>query len=364
MMINPSFPPGDWGDNPVRRVPVNVLSDYLKQMLISAGCNEDNAQAAAAGFVEADMRGVGRQGADHMGNLFQHLSQGAINGAGQPVVARQGPAFAVVDGDRAPGHAGAFLATDTVIAKARAAGCAAVALSNSADIYMIGIYASRIAEAGLVGMVFTVAPSLVHPHGGVDRHLGTNPFAISVPTGDDTPVVHDLSTSAVSQSTVRQSAYLGIPLPEGSGVDQEGFPSIDANAVLNGAIGPLAGHKGFGLGLCVALLSGPLTGGAVGNGLNGWRDTDVAADSRGHLFLAIDPASFGDPDVFCQSVREYLDEIRNSRLAPGVDGIRIPGERSHQTRRDTAQHGVVILEESWQRLAAHAERLGVEVPTS
>ena len=124
--------------------------------------------------------------------------------------------------------------TDTVILKAREAGCATVALSNSADIYMIGIYAGRIAQAGLVGMVFTVAPSLVHPHGGVDRHLGTNPFAISVPTGGDTPIVHDLSTSAVSQSTVRQSAYLGIPLPEGAGVDADGHPSTDASAVSQG----------------------------------------------------------------------------------------------------------------------------------
>ena len=363
-MTNSTIPSGDWGDNPVRRVPVEVLTGYLKQMLMNAGCNEKNAQAAATGFVEADMCGVGRQGADHIANMLQHLAQGAINGDGRPSVAKQGPAFAVVDGDRAPGHAGAFLATDTVISKAREAGCAAIALSNSADIYMIGNYASRIAQAGLVGMVFTVAPSLVHPHGGVDRHLGTNPFAISVPTGDGIPVVHDLSPSAVSQSTVRQSAYLGIPLPEGAGVDQAGFPSTDANAVLNGAIGPLAGHKGFGLGLCVALLSGPLTGGAVGSGLDGWRDTDVPALSRGHLFLAIDPAAFGDPEVFCQSVRDYLNEIRNSRLAPGTDSIRIPGERSHQTRRDTEKNGVVILEESWQRLAMHAERLGVEVPDS
>ena len=361
-METAALPPGDWGDNPVRRVPVKVLTDYLKRMLVEAGCNEENAAATASGFVEADMRGVGRQGADHIGNMFLHIDNGAIDGSGRPVVDREGPAYAVVDGARAPGHAAAFLATDTVIAKAREAGCAAVALSNSADIYMIGIYASRIAEAGLVGMVFSAAPSVVHPHGGVDRHLGTNPFAIGIPSAGNTPVVHDLATSAVSQSTARQCAYLGIPLPEGAGVDREGNPSTDAAAVLAGAIGPLAGHKGFGLGLCVALLSGPLTGGAVGYGLDGWRDKDATPNPRGHLFLAIDPASFGDPTAFCEAVSVYLDELRSSRLAPGVDHVRIPGERSHQTRRETAANGVVILEESWTRLAAHAERLGVDVP--
>ena len=237
-----------------------------------------------------------------------------------------------------------------------------VALANSADIYMIGIYASRIAEAGLVGMVFTVAPSLVHPYGGVERRLGTNPLAIGIPGDGDAPIVHDLSTSALSQSTVRQSAYLGLPLPEGAGVDRDGNPSTDAGAVLDGAIGPLAGHKGFGLGLCVALLAGPLTGGAVGRGLDGWRDEGVPAHPRGHLFLATDPAAFGEPAAFRAAVGAYLDEIRGSRLAPGVDRIRIPGERSHATRRDCLAHGALILEESWRRLVAHAERLGVAVP--
>ena len=358
----PALPGGDWGGDPVRRVPVEVLRDLLRRILVAAGCNRENAQAAAAGFVEADMRGVGRQGADHIGNLLEHLAAGAVDGAGRPAVASEGAAYAVVDGARAPGHAGAFLATDTVVAKAREAGCAAVALTNGADIYMIGIYASRIAEAGLAGMVFTVAPSLVHPHGGVERCLGTNPFAIGIPTDSGPPIVHDISTSAVSHSTVRQSAYLGRPLPEGVGVDREGVASTDAGAVLEGAIGPLAGHKGFGLGLCVALLAGPLTGGAAGRGLDGWREAGEPARPRGHLFLAVDPAAFGDPAEFRRAVGAYLDEIRGSRLAPGVERIRIPGERSHATRRDTERHGVPILEESWARLAAHAGRLGVEVP--
>ena len=355
-------PAGDWGDHPVRRMPVARLRELLRRILVAAGCNEENARASAEGFVEADMRGVGRQGADHIGNLLEDLEAGIVNGSARPAVAREGPAFAVVDGAWATGHAGAFLATDTAVAKARDAGCAAVALTNGADIYMIGIYAGRIAEAGLVGMVFTASSSLVHPFGGVDRRLGTNPFAIGIPTGSGVPIVHDISTSAVSHSTVRQSAYLGLPLPEGVGVDRDGNPSTDAAAVLEGAIAPLAGHKGFGLGLCVALLAGPLTGGAVGRALAGWHDPGLPAHSRGHLFLAVDPAAFGEPADFLRAVDAYLDEIRSSGLAPGFDRIRIPGERSYATRRHSGREGITILEESWTRLLAHAERLGVEVP--
>ena len=361
-MAGPDLPQGDWGDHPVRRMPVARLRELLRRILVAAGCNAENAEASADGFVEADMRGVGRQGADHIGNLLENLETGEVDGSARPSVTREGPAFAVVDGAWATGHSGAFLAADTAIAKAREAGCAAVALTNGADIYMIGIYSGRIAEAGLVGMVFTVSSSLVHPYGGVDRRLGTNPFAIGIPTGGGVPIVHDISTSAVSHSTVRQSAYLGLPLPEGVGVDREGNASTSAEAVLEGAIAPLAGYKGFGLGLCVALLAGPLTGGAAGRGLDGWHEPGEPAHSRGHLFLAVDPAAFGEPEAFRRAVDAYLDEIRGSRRAPGVDHIRIPGERSYATHRHSERHGVTILEESWTRLLAHAERLGVEVP--
>ena len=196
-------------------MPVARLRELLRRILVAAGCNAENARASAEGFVEADMRGVGRQGADHIGNLLEDLEAGIVDGSARPAVAREGPAFAVVDGAWATGHAGAFLATDTAVAKARDAGCAAVALTNGADIYMIGIYAGRIAEAGLVGMVFTASSSLVHPFGGVDRRLGTNPYAIGIPTGSGVPIVHDISTSAVSHSTVRQSPTSGCLFPRG-----------------------------------------------------------------------------------------------------------------------------------------------------
>ena len=257
-MAERTEPEGDWSDYPVRRVEASILNDYLHRILMRAGCNDENASASAKGFMEADMRGVGRQGLDHIANLLRALERGDVNGSGRAQVVTTGPAFAVVDGALGPGHGGAFLAAETVIDRARESGCATVALTNSADIYMIGIYAGRIAEAGLVGLVFTVAPSRVHPEGGVESLLGTNPLAIGIPTATDAPIVHDMSTSAVSHSTVRQSAYLGLPLPPGSGVNSKGQPTTDAESILAGAISPLAGHKGFGLGLCVALLWRPV----------------------------------------------------------------------------------------------------------
>ena len=348
-------------ERPTRIVKPEVLRDLMERLLRAAGCTDVNAREAAEVFLEADLRGIGLQGLDHLFSMLEDLGRGTIDGAGRPEVVKEGAATALVDGNRGPGQPGAVFATDVAIRKARDAGTATVGLVNGADIYMIGYYAERMARAGTVGLVFSAAASLVHPHGGVERKLGTNPIAIAVPTAGE-PLLLDMSTSALSASRVRQAAYHGEHLPPGSGVDAQGQPTTEAAAIRDGAIAPLAGAKGFGLGLCVALLSGPLVGGEVGEAIEGWHTDGANKGRRGHLFMAVDPAAFGDVDTYRQSASAYLDEVRASRTAPGVDTIRIPGERTYASRARNLSDGIEMLEATWSLAADHAERLGIEMP--
>lgn len=349
-------------DRPTRTMPAEVLRDYMERLLRAAGCNEINAREAAEVFLEADLRGIGMQGLDHLFTMLDDLRRGTIDGQGRPEIVRETAATALVDGHWGPGQPGGVFATDVAIRKAREAGCATVGLINGADIYMIGYYVERIAQAGLAGFCFSVSPNLVHAHGGVERRLGTNPLAIGIPTGGDDPLVLDMATSALSFSRVKFAAYHGEQLPEGMGVDPRGNPTTDAAEIEIGAIAPLAGHKGFGLGLCVALLSGPLVGGLAGTALDGWLAEEGGRGTRGHTFMAIDPAAFGDPAAFRANAQAYIDEVKSSRRAPGVDAIRYPGERTLARRRESLEHGVTVLEKTWEIAAEYAAKLGVAVP--
>ncbi len=349
-------------ERPTRIVEPEVLRGLMERLLQAAGCTEVNAREAAEVFLEADLRGIGLQGLDHLFSMLEDLARGTIDGAGRPEVVKEGAATALVDGHRGPGQPGAVFATELAIRKAREAGTATVGLVNGADIYMIGYYADLMARAGVVGLVFSAAASLVHPHGGVERKLGTNPIAIAVPTADAAPVLLDMSTSALSASRIRQAAYHGEHVPAGSGVDVQGRPTTEAAAIRDGAIAPLAGAKGFGLGLCVALLSGPLVGGEVGDAIEGWHTDEANKGRRGHLFMAVDPAAFGDADTFRRSASAYLDEVRASRTAPGVDVVRIPGERTYASRARSLADGIEMLEATWSLAAEHAARLGVDMP--
>jgi LDH2 family malate/lactate/ureidoglycolate dehydrogenase len=112
----------------------------------------------------------------------------------------------------------------------------------------------------------------------------------------------------------------------------------------------------------VALLSGPLVGAATGKALRDWHGDASSAPSKGHLFIAIDPAVFGDGAAFCKAASAYLQEVKDSKKAPGVDEIRIPGERAFQAREQSLRDGITMYEAVWQKMKKVAADLGVEMP--
>ena len=100
---------------------------------------------------------------------------------------------------------------------------------------------------------------------------------------------------------------------------------------------------------------------------NWWQNLDEdrfgPAGTKGHLIVAIDPAIFGDPTTFRESVSAYLREIKESRKAPGVSEILIPGERSFRVRDKSLRDGVVQIGRAvWTDAGKLAEALGVAMP--
>lgn len=344
-------------------LPCDELRTFMLDLMVAAGASKTNAQAAAEVHLDADLKGMGVQGFDYLPYTLKSLRRGLIDGHAEPQIVRQTAASALVDGNRGMGQPAAILAADLAASLSAQAGTATVAIRNSTDIFMIGYYAERIARAGKIGFVLTSGPPLVHPHGGTERMLSTNPLAIGVPRASSDPVVLDMATSTVASSRVRQAAYDGTPVPEGSGIGPDGLPTTDAALIRQGALSPLGGHKGFGLGLCVGLLCGPLTGSGVGPELAGWQASGETR-TQGHLVIAIDPAAFGDPAEFTARSEWYIQTIKQSRKAPGVAEIRIPGERSAEIRARQTSSGVQVLLRSFQNIEPFAKELGVPLPRS
>ena len=352
---------------PMHKVSPDALRDFMERMLLALGCDEETSKIAAEIHLEADLRGILYQGLDHMLDLFIAIQEGHVDPKGKPEVVQENDTSALISGHRGPGHPAVVLAADIAIRKASAMGCSTVGIKDSSDIYMLGYYGERIARAGHVAFVATNCPPLVHAHGGTEPVVGTNPIVFAIPTGGDDPILLDMSTSALSASYFRQAAYYNEQVPEGVGIASDGSPSTDATAIDRatsgrGAISPMAEHKGFGLGLTVSLLAGPLVGAATGKGLEGWVAGEGGVGGMGHFMMAVNPSVFGDPVEFKKAVSVHLGEIKNSRKAPGVSEIRIPGERTFARREKSQREGIELLEITWQRASELAADLNVDMP--
>ncbi len=344
-------------------LPVDTLRDFLARIFEAAGCDTENARLNAVGVVEADLRGHHIQGTDHIYSTVRELRAGHLNGRAKPRIVRQTTATARIDGDGGTGHATGPFATELAMRKAQEAGIGAVGLVGGGDIFMLGYYADKMARAGLVGMVFTnTHPVRVHPAGGIDGLLGTNPVAFGFPVADQDPIVIDLATSTSAIGHVRIASYSDAPIPPGLAIDRNGDPTTNAKAALDGALTPLGGHKGFALGLAVGLLSGPVIGAVIGTELSQALAEGEGERRRGHLFLAIDPAAFGDAAASAQRTAAYASLLKSSRKAKGVSEIRMPGERGHQLKRKALENGVTLLASIWTNTVKIAADLGVQPP--
>lgn len=341
----------------IRVIKADALRDVMEQLLAAVRCDHEAAVTTADVLLEADLRGYSTHGVIRLPTMLRRIQSGMINPHAQPRIVEERAGTALVDADHALGPVGATYGARLAVQKARQVGICAVGVVNSDHIGMAGYYAEHIARAGCVGIIAGVTQPLVHPWGGVERVLGTNPLAIAIPTGKEKPVLVDFATSAIAFGTVLTSKVSGEPLPAGAAGGPDGSPTTDATVASQGALAPFGGHKGYGLGLVLGLLAGPLLGAKVGKAL-GQAVKDGHYD-KGDLLLAIDPAAFGNPTVFRAAVDAHLAEVKASKKAPGVETIRVPGERSFAKRSRRLRTGVPVENGVWDQLAALAAELHV-----
>jgi (2R)-3-sulfolactate dehydrogenase (NADP+) len=67
---------------------------------------------------------------------------------------------------------------------------------------VLGYWARRLAEGGLVAALTATSPRRLAPPGGGEPLTGTNPIAIAIPSSDGRPVVADVSMGAVTHGDV------------------------------------------------------------------------------------------------------------------------------------------------------------------
>jgi len=341
-------------------VEIPRLIEFIARALVAVGVPlEDGAQVAAL-MAESDARGGDAHGVFRLPQYVKQIQQGAVNPRPNIQVINSRAGTALMDGDNALGHLVMKRAAELAMEKARQCGIAWVGTRRSNHAGPAQLYPRMAAAQNMIGIYFCVGnTNLVPPWGGTEVLLSTNPIAIAVPSSRHSSIVLDMATTNTAFGKIRLKAQRGEPMPEGWMIDREGKPLTDAKRANEGFLLPIGGAKGYGLALMIGLLAGTLNGAAFGRDVVDYTVDSKTPSNTGQSIMAVDIAAFADVDSFKQDVDEVWDEMKSSPTLPGVDEVRLPGERSEKVYREQMAHGVPLNEGQIKILNELADRLSV-----
>lgn len=345
----------------MNRVSVNHsdLANLVRSILIANGADASEAVVVADAMVWCDLMGRPNYGAWRLPTLIQRLSHGHIKSPCHLRFVKTAPALGILDGDQGFGHFVGHRAMQEAIELARQSGAGLVGVRNSSHFFAAAYYAQLATEAGMIGFAMSNAHPKVAAFRGRNAVLGTNPFAFGAPRVNGRSILVDMSTAASANSLVTKSLEGEDPqsLPEGIAIDKQGRPTRDPRQI--GSLLPLAGAKGYGLGLMVEILSGVLTGAGFSHGVKSFYRE---AGRNGHFFLALDISKYMPLKSFYDRMETLVEFLVASGAPEGQPPVQLPGEHRWQARDQNLRGGIPLDEPTLRTLRELAGKAGLSVP--
>ncbi|MGH8635968.1 MAG: Ldh family oxidoreductase [Burkholderiales bacterium] len=306
-----------------------------ERSLARIGYGAEEAKIIADHVVDAALCGYEYSGLPKILNVAEHRQ---LRAPRRPMrVLSETPLSTLFDGGNNNGMVAMYRATQVAIDKARSQGFAAVGVNNSWMSGRSAHYVELVARAGMIGIHSVSSRIHVAAPGSSGPATGTNPIAFGFPTLDE-PFLVDIGTSAFMGTDLIFQERRGTVLPEGVAIDAEGQPTRDPAKVH--ALLPFGGYKGFALALTMQAL-GVLAGSGYGDD-----------KTYGYFVMAIKPDLLVPLDDFRRDMSAMLARVKATPRQPGVDEIRLPGERALRSRGKALREGIEIDRKIYDALRA------------
>lgn len=177
-----------------------MTSGEATERLRAAGLSDADAALVAAHLAEADAAGKTGHGLARVAWLVGVLRESADPRA-RPERVSQAEGVERWHGRGALGYVTLAAICDALLADPPE-GARLVVAEACFPTGVLGAWARRLADGGLVALVTATSPRrLPHPAGG-PALTGTNPIAIAIPSSDGAPLVADVSMGAVTHGDV------------------------------------------------------------------------------------------------------------------------------------------------------------------
>jgi len=334
------------------KIKISAIEEKIISSLVKRGLNNNEAKIICDTLVEAECIGKKTHG---ISKLF--LTESGIKlREGKPEIIKNKGNYVLIDAHKELGYLVANLATDLLIEKTKEFDNGIVAIKNSFNYSMAGIYAKKVAKAGFVSLILNNGgPAAITPFGGTDPLFGTNPIAIGIPTRTE-PIILDMATSEKPWGEINLAKIEKRSLQEKTFLNNEGKFTTDPDKV--NAIIPFGGYKGSGLNIMFEIMTGALVGAKMGLATQDSYDL-------GYLFLAYSPTMFTTQEKFYDEVEQLVKEIKNSKKMENVKEIYLPGENSLEQYKKTIDIGEIEIEENiWQHLCEFEQGIDIETKSN
>ncbi|AEG92333.1 Ldh family oxidoreductase [Ramlibacter tataouinensis] len=345
-------------EDPAKPVAPERLRDFVARVYRSAGVPEADAAFVADTLVQADLWGHQSHGVLRLGWYYARLRSGAMRPVTAPQTVVDAGAVAVIDGKDGVGQVIARHATEEAVRRARLHGVGVVSVRNSNHFGTCMYFTGMGAKAGCITLLTTNGGPNMAPWGGVKKMIGTNPWSVGAPAGRHAPMIMDVANSGVARGKIFLAQQRREPIPDGWAIDKDGAPTTDPRAALEGFILPMAGHKGYAIGVIVDMLSGVLSGSAFLDDVHGPYDP-VNRSGAGHFFAAFNLEAFQPRAQFDARMEEYIARLKAVPVAPGHAEVYYPGELEARNEARHRREGLVLPADTLADLDRVAHLAGI-----
>lgn len=331
-----------------------LLRAFAREVFLSIGCSEEDAETATDVLLSADLRGVDSHGLARLSGYVRLYEVGRVNTRPDMKVVHETPSTAVVDADSALGLVSAPFSMKKAIEKAEKCGTGWVSVKNSNHFGIAGYHAMMALEKNMIGISLTNASPLVAPTFSRERLLGTNPICVAIPAGEEPAFVADMATTTAANGKLEILQRKGKDAPYGWIQDAEGNVVTESDAVKKGgALLPLGGdcehgsHKGYALGAVVDIFSAILSGANYGPWVPPFpayvpMPENMPGKGIGHFFGVMRIDAFRPAEEFLEHMDNWIRRFREAKTVAGQEKVIIPGDPEREMTAARLNGGIPL----------------------
>ncbi|MBK8324230.1 MAG: Ldh family oxidoreductase [Betaproteobacteria bacterium] len=316
------------------------LLSRVQRALVANGFAEAIAAPIARSITACERDGTLSHGLLRLPGFVESVRSGWADGKAMPVEVSRSPSMLVLDAMNGFTHYALENARGTIMAKASRTGTVVLLIRNAHHFSALWPDIEGFAREGFVAFSCVTSRARLTAWSGGGPVFGTNASAFACPRAEGDPVVWDQAASILSQGDLLLAVKEGRRIPLDVGVDANGEPTDDPNAILKGgALHPFGGRKGASIAFMVEILASALSGGVFGYE----SPAQGTMPSKGGQFLMlIDPRRAG-ADVATR-VEGLVDAVH----AAGSPDL--PGSRRYRRRAQAFTDGILVSDETMAML--------------